>query len=231
MVALLTTDEQWVTATYEPSDPTDTKPITIQWNSRIYQLNPNSPRPIPMSAAHLWFGDPRATMGGPTVIRDPENPNNTTIITSREDEIRRLRLKWGIHSGAEMEFEAADGFTPPVVIIRDLESDTTIPTVVQDPTGLGPVTSSPLDDETLSAHSKLLAQAEHIRVLEEKLAASDDLDASSVPVDDADGRSTQGLTKSQPKAGPTFFVPTDNTPGDEEKTLYAGELDDDSNGA
>jgi hypothetical protein len=114
------------------------KDVKIGYNSREYVIKPGQAKGVPVQAALLSFGDPRAVGS----IRSWKNPvsNEVGWIPDRASEVRRLRMRYSVQDGPEGGFEGADGKIPltvPDVSVEYMEEGdwVELATVLDDPTG------------------------------------------------------------------------------------------------
>jgi hypothetical protein len=107
--------------------------FTITYDNKNYVLTPQKDAYVPFAAVCLWFGDPRST-GQIQVLGGEENPQ---VVPSRDEEVRRLSVKYGHQVGGVDEYLKGEVPNSPVpkVIVRTLDSKDPIPTVLDDPSG------------------------------------------------------------------------------------------------
>lgn len=132
------------------------KDITLGWNSRQYVIPAGKKKGVPIQAAIIAFGDPRA-LGNMRSWRNPIS-NEVGWVPDRAAEVRRLRLRYGIQDGPEGTFYAADGEIPeavPYVTVEFMEDGDWVKlnTVLDDPDGEGAVVDGggAVDIQTLQA--------------------------------------------------------------------------------
>jgi hypothetical protein len=70
-------------------------PITMSWNRKEYVVEPGATLQVPFDAMRLKFGDPRAMVG--QVQRFPGPDGRNGIIPTREAEVIRLSIAWGLY--------------------------------------------------------------------------------------------------------------------------------------
>lgn len=106
--------------------------FSIEYDSRSYALPPNKPTYVPFEAVALWFGDPRSTSTMTQITGD-----NPQMIPSRDDEVRRLSVKWGHQTGNVHDYLSGNDENSPVPKIKVLTIDGSKPitTVLDDPAG------------------------------------------------------------------------------------------------
>jgi len=158
----------------------------IQWDSKVYTLEPEKDAFVPFEAACLWFGDPRSTG---TIRSTRDNKGLVGFVPDREAEVRRLRVKFGNLGGDERFVQNA-----PNIEVYDIQG-TRIVTVLDDPEGKVVNVSMPTvqDRET----ERAAVQTMQLQLAQEKrvtdllltrlgLSRKDLEDAASGEVDDDD---------------------------------------------
>lgn len=209
--------DEWVLATYNDAS---TEPLRIQYASRPYVLRPGVPTPIPQTAARLWFGDNRCIMGKPRNVRDADGQVIGSI-HQRENEVRRLRQKWGLPFGDERTFLNSDGVLGvPDVTLTSLDGNEEMLTVLQDPLGNGgvlPGSSVPGQDD----FARIEYLAREMQLLKDRMTANEaaddpDIDPNDVPVDEVRAST------------PSFIVPDDPNDTDAPTPIFGGALDEGS---
>lgn len=156
----------------------DTRPVTITSGGRSYTLPVGKETAIPFDAMTLWFGDPRADKDM-KAYRDEQGI--ATWIPDRASEVRRLRIKWGIHFGdASVVYDLNAETQPPLVEIYDLAGER-IYSVIDDPLGENVVESR----QSVAEQNDLLATIQRQQRQIDQLLEAAGLDRGAIPHDPA----------------------------------------------
>lgn len=161
------------------------KPVTIAWNSKPYKLEPGKIQFVPVEAAVLWFGDPRST---DSIQSWKDESGGVTVVPSREDEIRRLTIKYGFNMTTGVPentfLKNEDGEYPvPRIELATLDGDV-IQTVLSDPEGESVNVATPTIAEQSDLMRLVESQQRQLNFLLEQLGMSKQVvETSEVPED------------------------------------------------
>lgn len=173
------------------------RPFSIQYNGRVYKLEPSKPNFVPAEAAILWFGDPRATDNASSFKNES---GSVIVIPDRSSEVRRLCVKYGYVAGGEIDFLTKQGeFSDnnvPKVEVRTVggegdEDNEPLPTILSDPEGesVSPVTVTAADQADLM--TLVRTQAQQILALQQHLGLQSTVElgeGQELPEDDSELR-------------------------------------------
>lgn len=186
------------------------RPFSIQYNGRVYKLEPSKPNYLPAEAAILWFGDPRATDSASSFKNES---GGVVVIPDRASEVRRLCVKYGYISGGEIDFltkqgEFAENNVPKVEVrtVGGEGDDEPLPTILSDPEGesVTPVAVTAADQADLM--SLVRAQQQQILALQQHLGLQSTVElgeGQELPEDDSELRGEGSNTN------PLSFEPPD----------------------
>lgn len=121
---------------WEETEPDKEKSsMTIGWNGRMTELKPGRKTMVILEAATNAFGDPRSAATAQAIPMGDPATGERLFIPDRTSEVRRLRLRYGIHDGNDGTFENINGTFMAPRVKMETENGDEIVSVLDDPEG------------------------------------------------------------------------------------------------